>query len=336
MMHLVSFMAARWLTPAGLLVVTAGVLAIHFGGLDAAPALAPGVGILTLNLLAGLFTESRLHSNPGLLLFHLALLGVTALAVIGYLIRFEARIEIVQGGHFDPAALQAVKAGRLHPGRPENIHFIQGPFTVDYDPGLERSHTRSQIRLPDGQGGWKKQEVGDDHPLIIGGYRLYTTWNKGFALVLSWLPKQGSPMTGAVHLPPYPGIDWNQENKWTVPGTDKLLRLRLELPPRPPDEQAWQLRGDRRSDATLLVQFPAGKQRLAPGEQLELAEGMLRFDEVRGWMGYKVYYDPTLPWMFWIAMIGISGLAWHYGCRTQRPSGSVSALYAESWSAESK
>jgi len=305
-------LAARWLTPAGLLAVLAGVLLIHFAGLDAAPALVPGAGVLVLNLLAALFTERGLHRNPGLLLFHLGLLGVTLLAAAGYLIRFEARIELVQGGRFDPAALQAVKAGWLHPDRLEGVRFIQGAFTVDYAPGLARGHTRSRVLLPDGRGGWTEREVGDDRPLIVDGYRFYTTWNKGFALVLSWLPAEAPPMTGAVHLPPYPGIEWKQENEWTIPGTDKVLRLRLELPPRPADEQAWQLRGDRRTDVHLRVQFPGGERRLDPGETLRLDEGVLRFEEVRGWMGYKVYYDPTLPWMFWTAIAGIAGLAWHY------------------------
>ena len=29
-------------------------------------------------------------------------------------------------------------------------------------------------------------------------------------------------------------------------------------------------------------------------------------------MGYKVYYDPTLRWLFFVSIIAVFGMAWHY------------------------
>jgi hypothetical protein len=29
-------------------------------------------------------------------------------------------------------------------------------------------------------------------------------------------------------------------------------------------------------------------------------------------MGYKVFYDPTLKWLFFLSVIAVCGLAWHY------------------------
>ena len=38
----------------------------------------------------------------------------------------------------------------------------------------------------------------------------------------------------------------------------------------------------------------------------------MRYDRLSAWMGYKVYYDPTLRWLFFVAIIAVIGMAWHY------------------------
>ncbi len=312
MISLISRLGSLRLTPWGLLLFAAGVLAILLGEVQPLWALLPGGMLLAFNLAAGLFIHPQLKQNPGLLVFHLGLLAVALLALVGHLKRFEARIELVEGGSYDPARLMALKAGPLHGEGWRHISFIQGPYSVDYDPGLERSHTRSILYLPDGKGGWRRMEAGDDQPLLIDGYRFYTTWNKGFAVILSWFPRQGGQATGAVHMPAYPGMEWKQENDWRIPGTEESLHLTLRLPPRPPEDKAWRLLGERRTDVPLQVDVGSNSYELRAGQSLDLPQGRLRYEEVRGWMGYKIYYDPTLPWMFWNALVAICGLGWHY------------------------
>jgi hypothetical protein len=54
---------------------------------------------------------------------------------------------------------------------------------------------------------------------------------------------------------------------------------------------------------------------LVPGGTLDLGNGTLRYDELRTWMGYRVTYDATLPWLLAAALLAAFALAWHY---TQR------------------
>jgi cytochrome c biogenesis protein len=85
--------------------------------------------------------------------------------------------------------------------------------------------------------------------------------------------------------------------------------LRLKTPLR--RNAAWTLSG-KDSSGELIVSAGGRRIVLKPGQSAHLAHGSLRFDELRTWMGYKIFYDPTLPWLFGMAVIGVGGLAWHF------------------------
>ena len=51
---------------------------------------------------------------------------------------------------------------------------------------------------------------------------------------------------------------------------------------------------------------------LHPGQSLDLAGGRLTYKELRTWMGYTVFYDWTLPWLFAAGLIAVLSLGWHY------------------------
>ena len=42
---------------------------------------------------------------------------------------------------------------------------------------------------------------------------------------------------------------------------------------------------------------------------------MLRYERLVMWKGYNVIYDPTIFWMFMMAVLGVAGLAWHMWTR---------------------
>src|SRR3569832_1817574 len=161
------------------------------------------MSLLAVNLLAAIITNPRINRRGGLLTFHLALLGVVILAAIGRLTHLEAHIELLQDTAFSSKDIFDDSRGPLHRGKLDEISFVQGPYTVDYAAGMMRGLTHSQVRLPDGQGGWETRVIGDDRPLVIEGYRFYTSFNKGFAPILTWIPDQGEPQPGAVHMPSF-------------------------------------------------------------------------------------------------------------------------------------
>jgi len=272
--------------------------------------------LLALNLLAAIIVEPGLRKKHGLFVFHLSLLILLLLAAFGRLSRFEANLEIVRGGVFSVNNLKDITRGPLHFGRLEQLSFMQGRYSVEYAEDLQRGATLSEVIVPDTQGKSISRFVGDDKPLSLHGYRFYTTSNKGFAAVLTWLPESGLPISGALHLPSFPRLDWKQVNSWSVPGTAKSVNIELQIPDslrlQLDSKLPWQLQNQSAKDAWLEINNGGKSVIVRRGEQVSLTNGKLRFDEVRGWMGYKIYYDPTLPWLFVSALCGILGLLWHY------------------------
>jgi cytochrome c biogenesis protein len=191
------------------------------------------------------------------------------------------------------------------------VRFRQDGIEVDYAAGMKRAHTRSRVRLPDGS----LQVVGDDTPLLLEGYRFYTTPSKGLAVALQW-QGAGEPVAGLLHLPPYPFYDYMQENRWTAPD-GRALRFRLKPDRELPLDRAWTL-DPHAFEATLLVEAPDGRHELRPGESLRVGDATLRFDGIVGWMGYRIFHDPTLLPMLAAALVGVLGLGWHLW-RSWRP-----------------
>ncbi|MBI5451716.1 MAG: cytochrome c biogenesis protein ResB [Gammaproteobacteria bacterium] len=265
---------------------------------------------LALNLLLAMCINPRIHRQWGLLGFHLGLLGVVVLAAIGRLTYMEAHLELVTGSAFDAGELFDVRRGPWHDGGLQQLQFVQGPYTVDYRAGMVRGRTHSQVHVAGPHGQWQPQDVGDDRPLRVHGYRFYTTFNKGFAPVLTWMADGRPAVTGTVNMPAYPLFDFRQQNSWTPPG-GRAIRFWLKLDTGRDDQRAWRL-DVRTVSSRLIVNSDEQRIELLPGQQVRLDGGVLRYDRLAAWMGYKLFYDPTLHALFAAAVFGILGLFVHY------------------------
>lgn len=317
-------LAAPRLTLGGMALLGAAVVTTYVKPVAPAWLLPASLALLAVNLACAMLAYERLRRG-GLLVFHLALLGLVLLAGIGRLARFEGRVEIAEGGAFSVADAVTRQRGILHPFRLDRVHFVQGPFTVDYVAGLNRARTRSQVWVRSADGGrWTSEEIGDDKPLLVDGYRFYTTSNKGFAPLLTWTPDGGRPISGTVDMPSYPLYDWNQENRWTPPGGAEIT-LKLHIKTDYSRSSDWVLDG--KSDRTVLTVVSGGRRYdLKPGQTAQLPGGSLRFDALRTWMGYSIFYDPTLVWLVYVAGVGVGGLAWHYWRKPGRRRSVVGAI----------
>jgi len=265
------------------------------------------LALLALNLAAAIVTNPRINRQPGLLVFHVCLLATVLLAGLGRLTHLDAHIEIAQNEAFSKDILQEVKKGPWHSGNLDKVQFIQGAYTVNYAPGLKRGLTHSQVFLPGLGGATVVQDVGDDRPLILERYRFYTTHNKGFSPVLTWLPDQGVPVTGRINMPSYPLYDYKQDNSWAPPGTEEEIKFWLQLQTGMTLEESWVLDG-RNATGILVVTSDDKRVELAPGDEVSLERGRLRFENLTTWMGYRVFYDPTIQWLFWVTVVGVFGL----------------------------
>lgn len=299
------------LTLVGMILLAVGA-ALSYGNLDSTPVwvLVGPMALLAVNLLAAIITNPRIHRRGSLLVFHLALLGVVILAAIGSLTRFEAHVELLQDTAFSTDGLFDKHQGPWHVGDLDQVRFVQGPYTVDYAAGMVRGPTRSEVRVPDGQGGWESREIGDDKPLVLNGYRFYTSFNKGFAPILTWIPEHGRPETGSVHMPAYPLFEFKQDNSWTPPGGPEI-KFWLRLTTGMTENAPWILDG-RKTQGILVVNTNGERMELKPGDTMQIPGGALRYEHLSTWMGYKIFYDPTLHWLFATAIIGVLGLLTHF------------------------
>lgn len=270
------------------------------------------LALLASNLAAAITVRPALRRG-GLGLFHACLLGLLLLAGWGRLTHLDGRVEVTEGTALDPQQVEVTAQGPWHGAGWQRLAFRQGAWEVDYAPGVRRAHTRSQVWLP---GAAAPHVVGDDTPLVLDGYRLYTTHNKGFAPLLRWQPDGGEPVLGAVHLPSYPLFDYQQESRWTAPD-GRALRLWLRLERALPEEVAWTLRAHD-VPAVLVVESAGQRHELRPGASLALPGATLSYEGLTSWMGYKIFYDPTLWPMLAVSLAGMAGLAWHLWGRTVR------------------
>lgn len=278
-----------------------------------APALTVAMALLSLNLVAALLVHPAFRRQLPLLVAHLALLALVLLAAYGRLASLDGRFELTQGVPFDGTLIDA-RAGALHHDGLQRLSFSHQGFEIDYAPGRKRGATRNPVTWRDEAGRERSAVIGDHRPLVMAGYRVYTSPNKGFAPMLTWTPRGGGePVTGAVHLPAFPAHELRQAIEWSLPDgrrawvllqTDEVLidpsrASRFSLPSR----------------HSLVLRMDPLRHELQPGQSVDLGSGTLTYLGLRSWMGYRVTCDLTLPWLLAAALLAVFALAWHY---TQR------------------
>jgi len=309
-------LASLRLTLAGLVLLGVAAVAAaqrmgHARWLVAGPLL-----LLALNLLAALVSSARFRRQPSLFAFHLCLLLLAILLGAGQLTRLTGHVEVSEGQGFDPAGVVIDSRGEWSPGLPAANAFLQGPIQVGYEPGLLRRATSSRVWIS-GDGADFPVDVVDGTPLVVDGYRFYVTHNKGFAAVVSWgVAATDEVLHGAVHFPSYPGQAQGQVLQWRTPqGTSVQFRLEPDSLP----QDAWVLSAQR-AGGRLWVRAAGGAERVvSPGQSLALPGGLLRLEGFSMWMGYRVFYDPTLPWILVCALLAVSMLGWYLWGRLERP-----------------
>lgn len=300
---------ALWLIGALGLAIAAGYRELT----DLNWAVAVPLALIAANIAAAIATQPAFRTQGALLVFHLALIAVAVLAALGRLTYLKGAVELSDGQPFDGALMQR-EAGPWHPDRLSRLRFTSLGFEIRYAPGLRREQTVNRIAYAPEGGLETVAEIGDATPLRLGGYRFYTSSNKGYAPELVWTSRGGAPQRGTLHMPSYPAEITHQKIEWKPPGAKRALHLRLDLDDNPIDlSAAWTMAlpavhaFEVREGDTIAV--------LRPGESRQFGEGTLLYAGLRRWMGYTVSYDWTLPWLFAAGAIGAAALAWHLVAR---------------------
>lgn len=285
------------------------VAAAYLSFLPATWALVPPLAAFAVNLGAAVATHPSFRRDTSLLVFHLALIAIVLLIAAGRLTYLKGTLELADGETFS-GQLSSRENGPWHRNRLEQAAFTSHGFRILYDRGVRRERTHNSVSWRAADATTQRAVIGDDRPLALAGYRFYTSFNKGFAPLFLWQPRQGAPVLGSVHLPAYPLHEYRQAQEWQPPGSTTTLWTMLQF-----DEVIFD--PEKRSEFRLpeqhrlVVRLGTSRHELQPGESILLADGLLTYRGLGAWMGYTVFHDWTLPWLLAACLLAVASLAWY-------------------------
>ena len=297
------------ITPWALALLAAACVLVLKRDVASAPWLAAPLLLLALNLAAAVATDARFRRQLPLLVFHLALAALGLLAGASRLYYLNGTVELVEGAPF--AGLDTVDAGPWHRGRPDRVGFVHEGFDIAYMAGPVLDRNIAHVRWQDASGAQLSAAIEANRPLVQHGYRFYPTANKGFAALLGWQGTGRAPLEAALHLPSYPANALAQARTWRPAGSADDLWIMLKT-------TETLIAADRpsrfRLPASQVIVVRRGAQRweLAPGQRLALPDGVLDYRGLSTWMGYKVSYDWTMPWLLAACCVAILAMGWHF------------------------
>lgn len=308
-MRLILALASLKFTPVGLVLLGIASVAVYKFDDSAASWLSVPLFLLALNLIAAVATNGVFRKQMPLLTFHLALIALVLLAAVGRLMYLKGTAEVTEGVEF--RGLKQRDAGPLHLDRIGDVHFINDGFTIDYMPGPVLDRMVNRVRWQDDKGAGREAGIELNKPLILSGYRIYPTSNKGFAPVFLWHPAGMEPALAAVHLPSYPANATGQAQSWRPQGShdDIWVMLNVEEGLIPADK-ASRFRLPEKTD--IVIRYAASRWEMKLGDRIVLPGGVLEYHELRTWMGYRFFHDWTIPWMLAACAVAVLSLSWHF------------------------
>lgn len=307
----IGWLASLKLTLVIIVAFAAGILLSYTTRLDGTWALALPLAMFAVNLTAAVVSKPVFRKQRALLIFHCGLIAIILLLAIGRLTYLRGSVEIAEGEQFG-GELTSFNAGPLHWSRLGRVHFTNDGFRIAYAAGVRRDKTRNAVRYADADGKEQRIQIGDQTPLVLEGYRFYTSPNKGFAPAFLWYPAAGgAPLLGTVNLPSYPIHEYRQARDWEIPGTGVKVWTMLQfdeviLDPETTSEYRLPKK------YKIIMRVGDLRRELQPGEAVDLPQGRLVYDGLRTWMGYTVFYDWTTPWLLAACVFSVAALGLHF------------------------
>lgn len=299
------------------LLMAAAALGVAYGAIAPTPAALVPLGLLVVNLTASIASNARFRADLPLLVFHVSLLAIVALFAIARLTYFEGTAKVPAGAWFD-GDLRTEERGALHGEGARGLRFSNEGFTEVYPERNKYRYTHNRVRFPDAAGNPHEGVIGDDRPLVLNGYRIYASRNRGFAPMLQWQPDDDAIQFATVPLGQIGADGFMTGVQWPIPGGPTVW-VSLST------EHAQSASGTRRDnlgakDASnkLVLQHNERFSDLRVGESADLPGGRLTYVGLNAWMGYNIIYDPTRPWLIGTVGIAIISLLWFYVRRLWR------------------
>jgi hypothetical protein len=269
--------------------------------------------LLFLNLAAVIATNLRFRADLPLLVLHLALLALVLLFIAGRLTYLEGRATITQDSAFT-GTFQLERRGPLHPDRLADLRFMNAGITEVYPKLNDFRHTYNSVIWWDESGVPRMAEIGDDKPLILMGYRIFTSRNRGVAPVFRWQPALGGPSeSGSMQLGQSMGEVFENATSLKLPnGQEAWIGLEAKAEAIPAKHGERTDMGVYEIDHVLVLRIGDSRHELRIGDSIVLEGGTLTYVRIQTWMGYRIAYDPTTPWIAATLCVAVFSLVWFY------------------------
>lgn len=274
--------------------------------------------LFSLNLCAAIATRPRFRADGALLGLHLALLALIVLFAAARLVYLDGAATLTEGGEAFDGRLDVDRRGPLHPDSITRLRFANEGVVETFRAGQRWPQTENRVRwwLPDGSS--HTAHIANDTPLLLDGYRIYPTFNRGYSPVFRWHGNDGLDEIGSVQL--RADTDFGMANEWSLPSGETVwIMLETTEPTRMEPGETRTGLGSKTLNHRLVVRFADQRQTLAPGESIRFPQGTLSYHELRSWMGYRIVYDPTLPWVTAAALLAVASMIAYYFKRPVRP-----------------
>lgn len=315
---LVFLASSRWMI-AFFVCAALAALAVAYGYAPATAVMAFPFGLLALNLVAAIVVRPALRADGALLLLHLSLLVLLCLFVVARLIYMDSSVALTNGAAFDGNLLRDER-GPLHPDRLAELHFENAGFTENFPRLGHYKATYNRVRWWDAAGQVHEAVIGDDRPLILAGYRIYSSRFRGFSPVFHWRATDGREEISSVQLNDTRMGDFAHASEWQIPdGPSLWAKIELLDEAEPAPEERRDDLGVDRLKQQLVVRSGNDRYVMKLGDALELPGGRLTYLRLDSWMGYRVVYDPTQPWLLASIAAAVASLVWVYARRLRAP-----------------
>lgn len=307
-----AFASPRWMLAFFAFAAIGGLLSIRKPEWVTAIWVAP-LGVFAVSLLASVTTRPRFRGDPLLLGLHLALLCMVVLFALARLTYLDGAVSLTEGGEVFDGSLQVDRRGPLHAAHIAGLRFANEGTVEDFRTDERWYGTISRVRWWRDNGETGLAEISNDRPLVLNGYRIHPTFNRGYSPVFRWESAQTGTIVGSVQL--RADEEFGMANEWTLPNGTKLWVMLESL-----NGADVRLKpGERREGlgaATLphhlIVREANSRRTLRPGESLEFGNGRLVYLGLRSWMGYRIVYDPTANWIAASALMAVLCMTGYY------------------------
>lgn len=303
------------------LAMAAAALAASQGVANITALVVVPLALLVVNLAAAILGNARFRADLPLLVFHLALLALVALLVIARLIYFEGAVRLTTGVEFD-GSYHDHHQGLLHGGDAARLRFSHEGLSEHTPAGGGYPSTYANVHWLDASGMPRLAVIGNDRPLVLDGYRIFATRERGYSPLFRWQPRHGREYFGTAHL---------QDSFMQTGSREFIIGATLDLPGA---RQVWvQLVPEEPAGSTgvqhelgaeslrhhLVLRTDERRAELRPGDSIELADGRLTYLRLSTWLGYRVTYDPTAPWLVATIIVGVLSLVAFYARLWRKP-----------------